>query len=114
MTAQNYQRKQPRLLVNRPGRIRIGNGPEERSQLVDISQSGALLLCSQPMEVGTAFELRFSLSSGSRTKCLVYGYVRRYSVRGTSHVVGVEFSHFEPETYEAIRQFVEQKAEAVA
>jgi len=112
VTTQNYQRKEPRLLVNRPGRIRIANGPEEKSQLVDISQTGASLFYSQPIKIGTAIELRFSLKAGSQTECLVYGHVRHYSVRGTSHVVGVEFTHLEPEAYEAIRQFVEQSAGA--
>ena len=112
MTTENYQRKQPRLLVNRPGRVRIGNGPEQKSQVVDVSQTGAMLFYSQPVKLGAAIELRFSLSAGNRTECLVYGHVRHYSVRGTSHVIGVEFTHLEPEAYEAIRQFVEQKAGA--
>ena len=112
MTTQNYQRKQPRLLVNRPGRVRIANGPEQKSQVVDISQTGAMLFYSQPVKLGVSIELRFSLNAGNRTECLVYGHVRHYSVRGTSHVVGVEFTHLEPEAYEAIRQFVEQKAGA--
>jgi hypothetical protein len=113
MTIQNYQRKEPRLLVNRPSRIRISNGPEEKSQLVDVSHQGAMLFYSQPVKLGSAIELRFSLHAGNRNECLVYGHVRHYSMRGASHVVGVEFTHLEPEAYEAIRQFVEQKAGAM-
>jgi len=110
VTTQNYVRKQSRLLLNRPGRIRIANGPEEKTQLVDLSETGAMLFCAKPVKLGAAIELRFTLNIGPRIECVVYGDVRHYSVRETSHVVGVEFTHFMPETVEAIRRFVEKKA----
>lgn len=110
MTTQTYVRKQPRLAVNRPGRIRVGSGPEEKTQLIDISETGAMLFYSQPLKLGTAIELRFTLGAGARSECLAYGEVRHYSVRATSHVVGVQFTHFMPETVETIREFIKHKS----
>lgn len=103
------KRQQARIQINRPGRIRIGNGPESKTQIIDISEVGAMMFYSQPVPLGTAVELRFSLS---QTECVTYGQVRHYSARGESHVIGVQFTHFVPETVEVIRQFISQKSQS--
>jgi hypothetical protein len=73
-----------------------------------------MLFYPRPLQVGTQAEWRFTLNSGSRTECVAYGEVRHYSVRQTSHVVGVEFTHFMPETVESIRRYIEQRSAATA
>lgn len=109
MTNQNHLRQQPRFAFNRPGRIRIGDGAEQKTQLADLSLGGASLYYSQPVKPGAPVVLSFGLNVGYRVECTVYGVVRHYSVRGTSHVVGVEFTHLEPQAYEAIQEFVQQR-----
>src|SRR5437868_12501435 len=102
MTTQNYVRQQPRLLINRPGRIRVENGPEEKTQVVDLSESGARLFCAQPLEMGAQVELRFTLNAGTKIDCVTYGQVRHYSRHQESHIVGVQFTHLMPEAEAAI------------
>jgi c-di-GMP-binding flagellar brake protein YcgR len=106
------KRQYPRVQVNRPGRIRIEDGPERHVQLMDISEVGAMLFFSTALEEGTTFELRFQLKLGVPVACLAYGEVRHSFERGQSHLIGVEFSHFGPDTGEAIREFIRQRLEA--
>lgn len=105
-----HKRLTPRAQVNRPARIRISNGPESNTQLIEISETGAALFYSQPVPVGTAVELRFHLNTGEKIACTTYGRVRHYTAVGESHVLGMEFTHFAPETVDAIRQYVNVKA----
>lgn len=107
------KRLHPRAQVNRPGRIRIGNGPESNTQLIDISETGAALFYSKPVPVGTDVELRFYLNTGVKIACTTYGKVRHYSAVGESHVLGMEFTHFEPETVDAIRQYIQTRSAGV-
>ena len=100
------KRGYPRAQVKRPARIRVGEEPESNTQLIDISEAGATLFYPSPVVIGAAVELRFHLNTGMRTECLAYGQIRHYSVRGQSHVIGVSFTHFMPETVETIREFV--------
>lgn len=107
---EKQRRAAPRARVNRPGRIRISNGLESNTQLIDISETGAALFYSQPVAVGANVELRFHLNTGEKIACTTYGRVRHYTAVGESHVLGLEFTHFAPETVDAIRQYVNVKA----
>jgi hypothetical protein len=106
-------RRHPRISLNRPGRIRIADGPEYPTQLIDISEGGATSFYSSPVAVGTGVELHFHLNTGKRMSCHVYGEVRHHSTRGESHILGIQFTHFAPDAAEAVREFVRQKSQIV-
>jgi hypothetical protein len=110
--SEDDKRRYPRVQVNRPGRIRVENGPESHVQLMDISEVGAMLFYSVSLDEGAAFELRFHLKIGTPVACLAYGEVKHSYARGQSHMIGVQFTHFGPDTAETIREFIRQRLQS--
>jgi hypothetical protein len=107
--SQTEKRRSPRAPVNRPGRLRVEDGPESNAQVIEVSEIGATVYFSKAIATGTAVELKFHLNIGMKTECLAYGTVRHYYVQNESHVVGLEFTHFDPHTLDTIRIFIRNK-----
>ena len=108
------KRRHPRAPVNRPGRLRVGNGPESNTQVMDVSPFGATLFYSSAIEIGTAVELTFHLNVGRKAECQIYGNVRHHYLQGESHVIGVQFTHFGSDTPDTIREYILSREPKVA
>jgi PilZ domain-containing protein len=113
-SAGRNRRHNARTWMNRPGRVRIGDGPESYTQVVDISPQGAAMYCSTPLSPGTDVEVRFHLNMNPRTVWLTLNArVERTYERGDSHLVRVLFVNPTLQEIETITQFAKQKTQKI-
>lgn len=107
------RRQHPRSPVNRPARMRVANGRSSPVQLMDISAAGASLYYSTPLAVGTPVRLKFHLPT-----CLddvplrLIGRVKKYHLRGESHLLRIAFTDPPHHAIQAISEFARQKLDA--
>ncbi|MBI3897995.1 MAG: PilZ domain-containing protein [Gammaproteobacteria bacterium] len=103
------KRRHPRLSINRPGRLQIGDGPPSLVQIANISEAGAALFYSATLALDTPVQLNFHLNLGAGKVLLeIRGRVRHSHLKGHSHMLGVEFVDTPPDTLQTLRQYIEQ------
>ena len=107
----NDRRRHPRAPVNRPGRIRVSDGPVTHVQLMNISPRGASLFYSTPLPVGTTVELNFRLN-GSQEPLNLAGHVLQSHLRGESHWIRVVFMNPPGSVTKVISEFAQNRSAA--
>lgn len=103
------KRRHQRVALNRPGTIRLTNGPEVNTQVTEISESGLKCVFSQTVALGSAAELRFVLPVAIGKECLVVGRVQHHHRYNESFLLGIEFTRVTADVVEAVRAFVRQR-----
>ncbi len=108
--ASNDRRQNLRTWINRPGRLRVGQGRESHAQLVDISIRGAALYSPAPLSPHTDVEVKFHLNMNPKTVWVtVQARVERTYPRGDSHLVRILFVEPPFETIQTILEFLQHK-----
>ena len=106
------RRRYQRVALNCPGVIRLTKDPEEvTTQITEISEGGLKCVFSQPVALGAAAELRFTLPVSIGKECLVVGRVQHHHQHNESYLLGIEFTRASAEVARAIREFIRQTLE---
>jgi len=105
------RRRHLRAWMNRPGRIRIGGGPQSYTQVVDLSPQGAAMYCNSPLKPGTNVEVQFHLNlNPERVDLKMRGRVDHSYARGDSHLVRILFVDPTLQAIDAIVEFLKHRA----
>ena len=102
------RRRYLRVSLNCQGIIRLANGPEAQTQVIDISEGGLRCVSSQPVALGTSAELRFTLPVAIGKACVVVGRVQHHHRHDQSYALGIEFTRTTADVIMAIRAFIKQ------
>lgn len=103
-------RRFPRVVINRPLRIKTSSGAVVQARMANISLGGVAVTFEAPAEIGATLELIFSLIVRGRqidfqTKCIA-----RYNhLSNRGYLIGFEFADLSPEERDGIKEFVAHK-----
>jgi hypothetical protein len=103
------RRRHLRVPLNAPGVIRLANGAETNTDVMEISEGGLRCLFPQAVPLGAAAELRFTLPLATRKDCVVFGRVQHHHQAGESYVLGIEYSRATADVMAAIRTFIQMR-----
>jgi len=101
-----------RVVLDRPGVIRLANGPETNTQLTEISEGGLRCGYAETVALGASVELRFTLPLATPKDCLVFGRVQHRHQEGNTYILGIEFNRTAGDVLGAIRTFVQMRQSA--
>lgn len=110
------RREAPRVSVDLPATVQCGSNPRKSGKVVDLSIKGAaIFLYSEPLEIGSKLELRFTIPTENvSSKLRIEGRVRHtyriLSTPGTppeyQYAVGVEFLNIDHYAQALLAEFL--------
>lgn len=104
------RRRYSRVALNIPGVIQFSKGPEETTQITEISEGGLKCIYHQSVSLGVSAELRFVLPVAAGKACVVAGRVQHHHRDDDYYQLGIEFTRVSADVIGVIREFVRQRA----
>ena len=106
----NDLRKYPRVVINRPIRIRTSSGAVVQTRMANISLGGIAVHYEAPAELGATLELIFSLMVRGRQIDFQVKCIARYNhLSSRGYLIGFEFTGLTPDERDSIKEFVAYK-----
>lgn len=103
-------RNYPRVVINRPIRIKTSSGAVVQARMANISQGGIAVFYEAPAEIGATLELSFSLMVRGRQIDFKLKAIARYNyLSGNGYVIGFEFTDMDTESRNQVKEFVAHK-----
>lgn len=103
------RRRYSRVALNIPGVIQFSKGPEETTQITEISEGGLKCIYHQSVSLGVSAELRFVLPVAAGKACVVAGRVQHHHRDDDYYQLGIEFTRVSADVIGVIREFVRQR-----
>ena len=103
------RRRYQRVALNIPGVIQFSKGPEENTQISEISEGGLKCFYHQSVSLGVSAELRFVLPVAAGKPCVVAGRVQHHHRDEDFFQLGIEFTRVSADVVATIREFVRQR-----
>lgn len=103
------RRRYSRVALNIPGVIQFSKGPEESTQITEISEGGLKCIYHQSVSLGVSAELRFVLPVAAGKACTVAGRVQHHHRDEDFYQLGIEFTRVSADAIAAIREYIRQR-----
>lgn len=109
------RREASRVSVDLPATVQCGSNPRKSGKVVDLSIKGAAILYSEPLEINSKLELRFTIPTETVSPEIRIGARVRhiYKISSTpdtlskcQYAVGVEFLNIDPYARTLLAEFL--------